>query len=153
MCNDGEPIPPGQSAQSQQASQLAKYALAVIAKHEHDVVGPRYQAVEPAVRRCMHEVRTIADLVAGGENTLLLLAQVAEEGGIQMQRMIAVILDVLLLERHAGIVIIEKDGVAILQYRNALAVDPRGVEHESRPCRTGHLNNLGSVVAVDFAAL
>ena len=77
--------------------------------------------------------RLIVRLLAEAENALVSsAAQIAQKRGVEQQRMVAIVGDVVLLERDRRIVVIEEHGLARLQNRHALAVDARGVEQDRR---------------------
>ena len=77
------------------------------------------------------EGMNVVGFVPKAQNSLIFLGQVSKKSGIQEKWMIPIIIDVLLLNRHAGIMVIEEYGIARLQYWNILTMNTGGVEEKS----------------------
>ncbi len=84
-------------------------------------------------------MRLIICLVAKAQDTAALRRQITEEGRVEQQRMITVILHVFLTQRHLGIVEIVEDGLARLENGDGLAMDARGIEEKRTTRRTQKL--------------
>jgi len=73
----------------------------------------------------------IAGFVPKAENALIFLRQIAEKSGIQEKWVIPIVTEILPLDGHIGIVIIEEHGLSFLAYWNTLTVNTGGVKEES----------------------
>ncbi len=91
---------------------------------------PLEPALQARMRTLAHEVRLIVRLVAETEDTAIVLRKITKEGRIEQQRVVTVVFDILGLQRDIGIVVVQEDGLARLQDRDALAMDAGSVEED-----------------------
>ena len=73
----------------------------------------------------------IVGFVPKAQDTLVLLRQISEEGGIQEKCVIAVVVEILLLQDNVRIMVIEEYGLPWFQYWNTLTMNTGGVKQES----------------------
>src|SRR5213082_3447919 len=66
--------------------------------------------------------RLVILLVAKSQDSLVFRAQISQESRVQQQRMITIIIDVLLLQGHACVVIGVEDRLPRFEHRNSLAM-------------------------------
>ena len=85
------------------------------------------------------EAVLIVSLVAKSQDPLSFRCEVSQKSRIEEERVVPIILNVLLLERDTGVVIIQEHRLSGLQYRRGLPVDSRGIKQD---CRAGSSRNL-----------
>ena len=55
----------------------------------------------------------VVGLIPEAEDALILLGEVAQKGRVQEKRVIAILVDVLLLEEYVRVVVVQEDGVPL----------------------------------------
>jgi len=70
-----------------------------------------------------NKIRDVILFVTKTQNPLVLFREVSQESGIEKKRVISIVIDILSLQRYAGIVIVEEDRITRLKDRNALSVN------------------------------
>src|SRR4051812_34750245 len=72
--------------------------------------------------------RLVISLVAKSQELLVFRAQVSQESRVQQQRMITIIIDVLLLQSYAGVVIGVEDRLPRFEHGSSLAMHDRSIK-------------------------
>src|SRR4029453_4979752 len=99
------------------------------------------------------ERMNVVRLISEAEDALVLYGQLAQKGRVQEQWVIAIVVEVFLLEWYVWVVVVQENGVAFLQYGGTLAVNAGRVEHERRACRAVELHNSRMGHILHFAIL
>jgi hypothetical protein len=103
-------------------------AYAKVTEPKIRVVEPSERAMDALVSSRALERRSVVCFVAETQDVTILVGQIAEKCRIEEQRMVAIRLDIVLLEPNDGVVIVEEHHMSRLQHRNSLPMDAGGVE-------------------------
>ena len=125
-----------------QSFQFSGHAALKLAKRELAAVGRAHDGLKGGMSGLPLISRQVVRFVAEAQDSAILLIQVAQECGIEQQRMITIVIQVLFLQRNRRVVVIEEERLPRFENWEALPVDTGGVEQESGPGRGKHFNHL-----------
>src|SRR5690348_16244717 len=83
----------------------------------------------------------IIPLVPKTQKSAVLVAEIPQESGIEKQRMVAIVIHILLLQRYGRVMIIVEHCGPCFENRHSLAMNPRSIEKETGSRRSLHLHN------------
>jgi len=99
------------------------------------------------------ESRLEIRLVAESKDALIFAGQSTKKCRVEQQWVITIVINILILNPDARIVISVKDRLARLEHRHALPMNYRRVEQESGSGRTFQFNTLRHRQSLDLGAL